>query len=271
MSNEVTLIPVSDIERMASAIAKSGLFGMKTVDQALALMLIAQAEGKHPATAAQEYHVIQGRPALKADAMMARFQAAGGKVQWGEYTDKRVAGTFSHPQGSSVEIVWTFEQARAAGLTGKDNWKNYPRAMLRARVISEGIRTVYPGVAVGVYTPEEVQDLEPGQARPIEKVINPVRNALEGSPEPTPQEMEWMQELAATLVDMVETDGNPAGAYMHLAEQNLDDEQKLRVWLLLKPNSKTRSALKKEGAIQEKDSRGEVINAVEDLQSPPAA
>jgi hypothetical protein len=268
MPNELTVIPLADIERMASYIAKSGLFGIKNVDQAVALMLIAAAEGKHVASAAIEYNVIQGRPALKADAMMARFQAAGGQVKWGEYTDKRVVGTFSHPQGGSVEIVWTFEQAKAIGLTGKDNWRHYPRAMLRARVISEGIRTIYPGVAVGVYTPEEVQDFEP--AKP-EKIINPVRNALEGSPEPSPDEMEALRELAATLVDMVETDGNPMGAYQHLADQNLDDEQKLRLWLLLKPNSKTRSALKKEGAIREKDSRGEAINAVEDLQSPPAA
>lgn len=50
--------------------------------------------------------------------------------------------------------------ATAAKLTGKDTWKQYPRQMLRARVISEGIRTVYPGVAVGVYTPEEVQDFD---------------------------------------------------------------------------------------------------------------
>jgi hypothetical protein len=33
--------------------------------------------------------------------------------------------------------------------------------MLRARVASEGIRSVYPGCVVGVYTPEEVQDFTP--------------------------------------------------------------------------------------------------------------
>src|SRR6266403_4405735 len=104
MANELMIVPMADIEKMAAYITKSGLFGIKTVEQAAALMLMASAEGKHPATAAQEYNIIQGRPALKADAMMARFQAAGGKVQWGEYTDKRVAGTFSHPQGGSVEI-----------------------------------------------------------------------------------------------------------------------------------------------------------------------
>jgi hypothetical protein len=37
--------------------------------------------------------------------------------------------------------------------------------MLRSRCISEGIRTVYPGVTVGVYTPEEVQDFAPEPPR----------------------------------------------------------------------------------------------------------
>jgi hypothetical protein len=73
------LIPVDQVERMALAVAKSGLFGVKTSDQAMALMLIAQAEGMHPAIAARDYHVINGRPTLKADAMLARFQQAGGK------------------------------------------------------------------------------------------------------------------------------------------------------------------------------------------------
>jgi len=162
------LVPVSDIEKMAAAIAQSNFFGMKTKEQAMALMLIAQAEGRHPATAAQEYHVIQGKPALKADAMLARFQAAGGKVEWTSYTDKEVTGKFSHPQGGSLEVSWTIEMANAAKLTGKDTWKQYPRQMLRARVISEGIRTIYPGVAVGVYTPEEVQDFDKGNGQTVD-------------------------------------------------------------------------------------------------------
>jgi hypothetical protein len=152
--------PVEQIERMAHAFAKSGLFGIKTVEQGVALMLIAQAEGLHPAVAARDYHIIQGRPALKSDALLARFQAAGGKVVWNAYNDQEVSGTFSHPSGGSATVVWTISQAKTAGLTGKDVWKQYPRAMLRARVISEGIRTVFPGVSVGVYTVEEVQDFD---------------------------------------------------------------------------------------------------------------
>lgn len=161
---------ISDIERMAAAVAKSGLFGVKSPDQAMALMLVAQAEGMHPAIAARDYHIIQGRPALKADAMLARFQAAGGKVRWIEMTDKRVAAEFSHPQGGMVEIDWTPERAKTAGISN-DMHRKYPRQMLRARVISEGIRTVFPGVVVGTYTPEEVETME--SERPAMKDVTP--------------------------------------------------------------------------------------------------
>jgi len=160
------LIPVDQVERMAIAVAKSGLFGVRTPDQAMALMLIAQAEGLHPAIAARDYHVINNRPTLRADAMLARFQAAGGKVEWGEYTDTRVVGTFAHPQGGSVRIEWTTKMAQDAGLTRNPTWKSYPRQMLRARCISEGIRTIYPGVTVGTYTPEEAADMESVRTQP---------------------------------------------------------------------------------------------------------
>lgn len=159
--------PVSDIRAMAEAVAKSKLFGMKTADEALALMLIAQAEGLHPAIAARDYHVIQGRPTLKADAMMARFQAAGGTVKWDAYTPERVVGVFSHPQGGTVEVEWTLKMAQDAGLTKNPTWKQYPRQMLRARTISEGIRTVFPGVVVGCYSPEEVEDFAPREVEPV--------------------------------------------------------------------------------------------------------
>jgi hypothetical protein len=153
-------VPVADVEKMAVAVARSGLFGVKTPDQALALMLVAQAEGLHPAIAARDYHVINGRPTLKADAMMARFLAAGGRVKWLEIGDAKVEAEFSHPAGGTVIIDWTAERAKRAGITNEMHRK-YPRQMLRARVISEGIRTVFPGCVVGTYTPEEAGDMEP--------------------------------------------------------------------------------------------------------------
>lgn len=159
MTTAIQTVSVTDIEKMATAVAKSGLFGVRTPDQAMSLMLIAQAEGLHPAVAARDYHIIQGRPSLKSDALLARFQANGGKVEWTEYTDQAVTAKVSHPQGGTVEIRWSYQMAERAGLTKNATWRQYPRQMLRARVISEGVRAVFPGVAVGVYTSEEVQDM----------------------------------------------------------------------------------------------------------------
>lgn len=184
MQNDSTqgaaLVPIADIERMALAVAKSGLFGIKTPDQAAALMLVAQAEGRHPGIVARDYHIIQGRPTLKADAILARFQEAGGTVEWSEYTDTRVEGTFSHPSGGKLTLAWSIEDAKRAGLANSATWKQYPRAMLRARVISEGIRTVFPGVLAGVYTPEEVADF--GAKPPPERNMGPVKRADEPTP-----------------------------------------------------------------------------------------
>lgn len=146
---------------MAGHIVRSGLFGLRKIEEAVALMIVAQAENRHPGTVASEYNIIQGRPALKADAILARFQSAGGKVEWHDYTDECVTGTFSHPAGGSLKVDWDMNRAKAAGLGGKDNWKKYPRQMLRARVISDGVRGVYPAVLQGFYTPEEVQDFAP--------------------------------------------------------------------------------------------------------------
>lgn len=158
MSNELAVYGLNDMMKMAEAVARSGLFGMKNPDQALALMLVAQSENMHPATITQDYDIIQGKACRKTHSVMARFQQMGGKVEWHQLTDAIADATFSHPAGGSLRIEWTIEQAKKAGLTGKDNWKNYPRAMLRARVIAEGVRAIYPAAIGGMMVSEEAQD-----------------------------------------------------------------------------------------------------------------
>ena len=181
MSN---LVPFQDMQQMAEVAAGSKMFGFKNTQEAMAIMLLCQAENLHPAVAMRDFHVIQGRPALKADAMLARFQQAGGRVEWKDYTDEKVTGIFSHPSGGTLEVSWTLAKAKAIGIANKDNWRNYPRAMLRARVASEGIRSVYPGCVVGVYTPEEVQDFTPAPAKDMgtaERVDTPVIEIPDGA------------------------------------------------------------------------------------------
>lgn len=155
MANELT---VQDISNMSVAFAKSGFFGYKSAAEAFSLMCIAQANGLHPAKAAERYHIIQGRPAMKADAMLSSFQESGGKVKWLKRTDTECRLWLSHPQGGELEVCWTIERAKKAGLTGKSTWSQYPTQMLSARCVSEGVRALFPACLCGMYTPEEVSD-----------------------------------------------------------------------------------------------------------------
>lgn len=168
MSN---IVPVNELKEMALALGKNKLFG-KSPEELLPLMLIAQAEGLHPAIAAQEYDVIQGRPAINSRSALARFQKAGGRIKWGERSDIKCSAIFSHAQGGDVEIIWTIERAQKANLTAKDNWKKFPAQMLSARVISEGVRSCFPACLSGMYTTEEVQDTPAAQVVTTKEIVD---------------------------------------------------------------------------------------------------
>ncbi len=153
-------VSLSDMKQMASAIALSGLFGLKTPEQALALMLVAQAEGLHPAVAARDYDIIQGRPSKKSEAMLRSYLSAGGSVEWHALDDTIADATFTPPKGGPLRISWNMERAKKAGLYDKKDsmFQKYPRRMLSARCISEGIRTTWPLATGGLLAPEEFDD-----------------------------------------------------------------------------------------------------------------
>lgn len=179
---------MGDMEKMALAIAKSGLFSMKTPEQAMGLMLASQAEGKHPLTILSEYDIIQGRPALKSTAALSRFQQAGGKSQWIKRSDDECTIEGSHPAGGTLQVTWTWKRATAAGLTSKNNWRQYPTAMLSARCVAEMVRAVHPACLAGSYLAEEVADFD---TKPLALKIEKPVIALE---EPAPIVAEVVEE-----------------------------------------------------------------------------
>lgn len=173
-------ITVNDVWLMADKISKSNLFGMKKPEEAFALMMIAHAEGKHPAIAARDYDIINGRPAKKSEAMYRDYIASGGTVQWVERSDERAEAIFTHPcQQKPLSVSWDLERVRKAELSGKAMYSKYTRQMLSARVISEGVRATYPAATSGLHVPEEVAhfepqkpvDLKPRELTPIEAEV----------------------------------------------------------------------------------------------------
>jgi len=244
--NVPAVVPFNEIERMAGAISKSGLFGMKTPEQAIALMLLAQAEGQHPVTAARDYHIVQGRPVMKADAMLARFQDRGGRVEWHELSDEVARATFTHPLGGSITMSWDKARAERAGLIGRQTWKQYPRAMLRARLVNEAISSVFPGVCVGIYTPEEVEDFD--AKPPIDvpaKVISESEN--EKSPEKNSpiSEHDPFTEEGRARFDAEVRDAQEGEELIHYRE-SLEHEWQEREWSSQRKSGQVRRLTKGE-------------------------
>jgi len=159
MNNLPARFEIKDIETMANVSARSGLFGVKDPIQAMALMLLCEAEGLHPMQACVRYHIIQGRASMASQTVMALFMAANGRQEIHELTDEVADITLSHPQGGTARIKWTMEQARKAGLAGKDNWKNHPRSMLLRRAQAEGVRAVAPFVLQGMAVEDELEEV----------------------------------------------------------------------------------------------------------------
>ncbi len=159
MSTE--LIPFNDLKSMAVAISNGGLFpALKNEGQVLSLMLLAQAEGLHPMNAMRQFHIIDGKPSMRSDAMLAKYRQKGGKVEWKTRADDASAqiGLWSF-EGQTLEVGFTFKEAQAANyVRAGSGWSKDAPAMMRARAISRAVRMLAPEVVVGLYTPEEVED-----------------------------------------------------------------------------------------------------------------
>ncbi len=149
-----------EVAALAKHVLQSGLLGVRNQSEALVLMMIAQQEGKNLIQTCLDYNIIKGKPALTAQATLVRFQQSGGTIKYLVRNDKIVRIEFTHPSSGTLEVEWTIERAQQIRLASKDNWRNYPAAMLTARCVAEGVRALYPACLGGVYLVEEVQDFD---------------------------------------------------------------------------------------------------------------
>lgn len=127
----------------------------------LACILYGSELGLGPMQSLNSIHVIEGRTAMSPELMRAMVARHGHRIDVIENsaTACEVKGTRADT-GSTATVRWTMEDAKLAGLAGKNNWKTYPRAMLLARATSELCRIVFPDVIAGLsYTPEEVASI----------------------------------------------------------------------------------------------------------------
>ena len=150
-------------------------------ESVLACILYGSELGIGPMQSLNSIHVIEGRTAMSPELMRAMVARHGHRIDVLENsaTACEVKGVRADT-GSTATVRWTMEDAKLAGLAGKNNWKNYPRAMLLARATSELCRIVFPDIIAGLsYTPEEVASIEGVEYTPEDVVAEVMAEVVE--------------------------------------------------------------------------------------------
>lgn len=191
-SNAVTVAPQWEVSTSGWAIMKeqanvfirSGFLpsSIKTPEQAMTIMFKGRELGIPPMQAFSHINVIQGKPAISSELMLALIYRSypGAKIDFKKLESDGCQIMAGRPGQKQVLIKFEKADAESAGLLGKENWRKYPRAMFRSRAISEMARALFPECLMGCsYVPEELDpDLavnEDGQVQtppPAGKVID---------------------------------------------------------------------------------------------------
>ena len=144
--------------RFADTLVKTGFLptAIKTPAQALAIIFAGQEIGIPPMYALRSIDVIEGKPSLSASLQLALFKQRGGRHKWQKSDATAAVLWLRHPNGDEHVETYTLEDAKLAQLVGKMVWQKYPKAMLRARCITAGLRAIAPEITAGLYDPEEL-------------------------------------------------------------------------------------------------------------------
>ena len=116
--------------------------------------------GLKPLQALQNLAVINGRPALWGDAVLAIVRSSPLCEYVNESDDGETATCRVKRKGEPEQVrTFSMDDARKAGLTGKQGpWTSYPRRMRQMRARAFALRDVFPDVLRGMPVAEELMD-----------------------------------------------------------------------------------------------------------------
>lgn len=187
---------------LAAALVKSGFLpkAINTPEKAVAVMLAGKEMGIGPMLALRSINIIDGKPVVSADLQLARFKANGGRAMFTHLDAMHATLHLKHPNGDEHTESFTMEDAKAAGLTTKQNWRQFPKAMLRSRVITAGLKSIGYEPTCGIYDPDEADHFAPAprptlpDAQPTATVTEePATTGGEGAD--VPHDLAWARAL----------------------------------------------------------------------------
>lgn len=168
---------------MASMLASSGMvpsaYKGKPEDTLVAMMMGSEL-GLNPIQAIQNIAVINGKPAIYGDALVALVQnhpSFGGIKE--TFNDSTMTASCTVWRKGGTEHTQTFskDDAETAKLWGKAGpWTQYPKRMLQMRARGFAVRSQFADALAGLITREEAEDM------PMERDITPRHSEVTTEP-----------------------------------------------------------------------------------------
>lgn len=181
---------ISEALTLADTLHKSTMFAKyRSPEQIFAILAAGRELGMPPMQSLRSLHFYEGKVSMSSDLIVALVKRSPTcKYLRILRTDDKACEMETLREGDPgpTRIIWTIQDAQQAGLTSKDNWKKYPRDMLRARCGVTICRAVYPELAMGLYDSDS-GELETGRA-PVDVERPVLRVVPQPAPEPEPVE-----------------------------------------------------------------------------------
>jgi hypothetical protein len=178
--SKLQLLPVNDIMVMAKNFAESGMFtDAKQAVQAFVKIQAGQEIGLPPFASMSGIHIIQGKPTLGAGVIASAVKGSG-KYDYKVKQMNETICSIDFFQGSENigNSTFTIEEAKKAGTKNIDK---FPKNMLFARAISNGVKWFCPDVFSGpVYVPEEMpeQTIDTPHVEVVDEVSQDRKNEI---------------------------------------------------------------------------------------------
>lgn len=211
--------------RFCEIVTSSGLapkgYEKKPNDAFIAIQWGAEV-GLKPLQSLQNIAVINGRPSLWGDAVIALVRASPLCEYVKESDDGHTATCRAKRRGQDEEVrTFSMDDAKTAGLMGKQGpWTTNPKRMRQMRARAFALRDLFADVLKGIQVAEEVMDYDQSVER--EKDITPQAEAAQELPAPVAKRV--LSELG--LMDAINKIKNGELTKDRLFERcDLSDEQ----------------------------------------------
>jgi hypothetical protein len=145
--------------QQADALVKTGFLpqAIKNKEQALAIIMTGRELGIPPMASFSTINVIQGKPTVSPQLMLALINRSGQLEDMRlETGDEGATCTMKRRGRQAYTARFGPQEAQAMGLAAKDNYKKQAPTMFKWRAVADAARTVFPDVVLGLYTPEEM-------------------------------------------------------------------------------------------------------------------